>query len=54
LRQLRGRDKQLRSVDAGQRRKSAATFDQTRASAEAHARSEEPIAVAHLFEGDMS
>jgi len=54
LRQLRGRDKQLRSVDAGQQRKSAATFDQTRASAEARARSQEPIAVAHLFEGDMS
>jgi len=44
LRQLRGRDKQLRSVDAGQRRKSAATFDQTRPSAEADARSKEPIA----------
>ena len=46
LRRLRGRDEQLRSMDAGRRRKSAATFDQIHASAEAHARSEEPIAVA--------
>ena len=37
---------QLRSMDAGRRRKSAATFDQIHASAEAHARSEKPIAVA--------
>jgi len=37
---------QLRSMDAGRRRKSAATFDQIHASAEAHARSEEPVAVA--------
>jgi hypothetical protein len=46
LRRLRGRDEQLRSMDAGRRRKSAATFDQIHASAEAHARSEKPIAVA--------
>ena len=46
LRRLRGRDGQLRSMDAGRRRKSAATFDQIHASAEAHARSEEPVAVA--------
>jgi len=46
LRRLRGRDRQSRNMDAGWRRKSAATFYQTCASAEAHARSEEPIALA--------
>ena len=46
LRRLRSRDGQSRNMDAGRRRKSAATFYQTCASSEAHARSEEPIAVA--------